>query len=373
MAKILHISNYYYPHIGGIETATRDIVNVLKNDNHIQKVICFGDGPTFVDDIQIIRLPYKVKIASQAISFKYFKVLKKTIEEFIPDIIFIHTPNPLVEHYFLKCHYKGRVIIYHHLDVYRQKILKHFVRPTQRHLNERADVIVCHSKQYIDHSEELKDFTKKCRIIPLCFKDNDFVLTPDEQKQLAAIKEKYKNNTLVFYSGRHTKTKALHLGIRACKNIKNVIFIIGRVGASKRLFEKTIKSANNVVYLGQLDRRQYALYLNACDIFLFPSITKNEAFPITLIEAISLGKPCITFKVEGSGINYISPNDVTGIECENGNVYALKVAVCTLKGDKRLCERYAKNGINRASSLFNHEQFAISISKLINEVYNMNN
>lgn len=373
MVKILHITNYYHPHVGGIETATRDIVNVLKQENYEQKVICFGDGPNFVDDIQIIRLPYKIKIASQAISIKYFKVLKKLINEFNPDIVFIHTPNPLIEHYFLHCNYKGKVIIYHHLDVYRQKILKHFVHPTQRHLNERADVIVCHSQQYVDHSEELKGFTHKCRIIPLCFKNRDFILSIEEQKQLNAIKEKYKGNTLVFYSGRHTKTKALHLGIRACKNIKNVVFVIGRVGKSKRLFEKSIQSAPNVVYLGQLDRRQYALYLNACDIFLFPSVTKNEAFPITLIEAISLGKPCITFKVNGSGINYISPNDVTGIECANGNVYALKVAVCTLKVDKRLCERYSTNGIERANKLFNHSQFAISISKLINEVYNMNN
>ena len=38
--RILHISNYFFPHIGGIEQVARDIVNTLTE--HEQKLICFN-------------------------------------------------------------------------------------------------------------------------------------------------------------------------------------------------------------------------------------------------------------------------------------------------------------------------------------------
>ena len=39
MQKILHIPNYFPPHIGGIEMTANDIVNSLKG-KYEQKVIC---------------------------------------------------------------------------------------------------------------------------------------------------------------------------------------------------------------------------------------------------------------------------------------------------------------------------------------------
>ena len=58
MKKILHISKYYYPFVGGIEQTARDCVHVLK-DSADQKVFCFnhqkGDITDSVDGIDVIR------------------------------------------------------------------------------------------------------------------------------------------------------------------------------------------------------------------------------------------------------------------------------------------------------------------------------
>ena len=44
MKKILQISNYQYPHIGGIEQVARDIADSLLDDKEIeQKMICFNE------------------------------------------------------------------------------------------------------------------------------------------------------------------------------------------------------------------------------------------------------------------------------------------------------------------------------------------
>ena len=44
MKKILQISNYLYPNIGGIEQIARDIANAITSDGHYeQKIICLNE------------------------------------------------------------------------------------------------------------------------------------------------------------------------------------------------------------------------------------------------------------------------------------------------------------------------------------------
>lgn len=369
MKSILHISNYYYPHVGGIETTCRDIVGVLKKTkNYKQKIICFGDGPTIVDEIDVIRVPYLFVLRSQPIYLHYKKLLKNVIKEFQPDIILIHAPNPLVEKALLGIDFLGKLIVYHHTDIYRQKILKKIVKPVQKKLYRRADLILCHSEVYVNQSDELKEFKNKCKILPLCYKESDFILNDEDLKEVKRIRQHYKNKKIVFLSGRHTVTKGIDYAIKACEGNDDIVFILGRTGKPNRKFDKLIIKAKNVVYLGLVNKRLYSLFLNACDIFLFPSISKNEAFPITLIEAISLGKPAITFKVEGSAISYISPNNVCGLENPNRDIKALKESINKLVHDNDLRYKLGQTGIDRASKLFNYRNFFTNVKDLIENI-----
>ena len=42
MKKILHITKYFYPAIGGIEQVTKDVVDALNEFDIEQKIICFN-------------------------------------------------------------------------------------------------------------------------------------------------------------------------------------------------------------------------------------------------------------------------------------------------------------------------------------------
>ena len=59
MAKILHISKYYYPYYGGIEDIAQTIVDKLK-PHHTQKVICFNHKNVattdIVDGVEVVRV-----------------------------------------------------------------------------------------------------------------------------------------------------------------------------------------------------------------------------------------------------------------------------------------------------------------------------
>lgn len=97
MKKILQISNYQYPHIGGIEQVARDIADSLLDDKSIeQKMICFNEDAQdgdylchrketvhdFVDGVEVIRCGCFAKVASQSLSFTYPHELKKVLQDF---------------------------------------------------------------------------------------------------------------------------------------------------------------------------------------------------------------------------------------------------------------------------------------------------
>ena len=80
MKRILHISKYYYPFVGGTEQIARDCVYALK-DSYEQKVIAFNDERTdkfiLVDGVDVLKCGCFIKISSQSLSLSYRNILYK--------------------------------------------------------------------------------------------------------------------------------------------------------------------------------------------------------------------------------------------------------------------------------------------------------
>ena len=110
-------------------------------------------------------------------------------------------------------------------------------------------------------------------------------------------------------------------------------------------------------------------YYSACDIFTFPSITKNEAFGIALAEGMYFGKPAVTFTIKGSGVNYVNLDKITGIECPNGDVKAYSDALTLLADNKEIREEYGKNAKERVLNNFMYDSFCVHVRKLVDNVF----
>ena len=120
-----------------------------------------------------------------------------------------------------------------------------------------------------------------------------------------------------------------------------------------------------ITFLGRLPDEDLAAYCHACDIFCFPSITKNEAFGIALAEGMYCAKPAVTFTIPGSGVNYVNLNGVTGIECLNGDSQAYAEALKKLAGDEKLRKEYGEAAKKRVIDNFTVERFQSKLIKLI--------
>lgn len=369
--KILHISNYYPPHIGGIEQVAYDCVSAVREDAE-QRVFCFhsqkGDRRDMVDGVEVVRAGTFLKVASQSLSFSYGKLLRREMKAFAPDIVVFHFPNPFGAHYLLKCLKKSRakLIVWWHLDITKQKLLKKLFRGQTLRLLKRADKIVATSPNYIEGSEFLPAFREKCVVIPNCAADSRVSLSDEEKRRAEELKRRYAGKCLLFAVGRHVPYKGMEYLVRASKLLPDEYAVcIGGEGELTPSLKELAAGDEKVQFLGRLPDGELKAYLLACDIFCFPSITKNEAFGIALAEAMSFAKPSVTFTIEGSGVNYVSLNGVTGIEVKNGDVEAYAAAIRKLKEDEALREAYGKAAREREQELFTEAAFRRNVRALL--------
>ena len=373
MKKVLHIPNYYYPHIGGIEKTCQDIVDSLK-DKCEQKVICFKDARHSivdeVDSVSVTRVGCQVKVASQSLAWSYRKYLNKEIKEFNPDVVIFHYPNPFVAHILLPLIQKNKnikFILYWHLDITKQKFLSKLFDNQTIKLLERADKIISTSKDYAKNSKFLPQYLSKVEIIPSCVSIRN-VDTDKLNNSICQIKEINKDKKIVFSFGRHVEHKGFKHLIDAAKMLPQYNFYLGGTGTITDELKEYAKDVSNFKFLGKLDDLTLEAYLNSCDLFAFTSLTKSEAFGLALAEALMHSKPAVTFTIPGSGVNFVSVDGLTGLECPNGDSKELAKAIDKLLTDDKLREVFSKNAKDRADTLFSFDAFSKKINNLIENI-----
>lgn len=374
MKKILHVSKYYYPFFGGTEQIARDVVLALK-DKYEQKVIAFNDGQEdrvdIIDGIEVIRCGCFAKISGQSLSTSYRKQLHKVMVRLNPDIVVFHYPNPFVSSLLLRelKATKAKLVLYWHLDIIRQKYMRLLFIQQNRRLLERAVKIIATSPNYIEGSKWLQSVKEKCIVIPNCINVERMAVTQEIQKRAEDIRLKNVGKTICIAVGRHTEYKGFTYLIQASKLLDErfVIYITGTGELTEKLHVEA-KDDKKIVFTGQIDDTGLKALILASNIFCFPSITKNEAFGIALAEGMYFGKPTVTFTIPGSGVNYVSVNEETGIEVENKNIKSYAEAIKKLANDVRLQEKYGKAGKKRVEKTFLSTQFYDNVRKMFLEL-----
>ena len=241
-----------------------------------------------------------------------------------------------------------------------------FFKKQNKKLLERAEKIVATSPNYIEGSKFLSVNANKCVVVPNCVSEDRTKISDVCTQKAENIRKGADGKTLCFACGRHVPYKGLEYLVRASKFLNDgfAINIAGRGPLTNKL-KKISAGDKKINFLGKVTDEDLLANIIACDIFCFPSVTKNEAFGIALAEAMKFGKPAVTFTVEGSGVNYVSLNGVTGIEVENRNVIQYAKAIKRLSADKELAAKYGAAAKERVEALFTFSKFTENIGNLI--------
>jgi rhamnosyl/mannosyltransferase len=380
--KILQISNYIYPNIGGIEQVARDIANTLTAaGNYEQKVICFNETARdgnyicnrketvhdIVDGVEVVRCGCITKKFSQSISLTFANELKKVMNTFKPDVVIFHYPNPF-EAIFLLPYLKRdfKFVLYWHLDIVKQKVLGKLFNGQTTKLLERADAVIATSPLYIEGSPFLRKYKTKCKVIPNCISETRLTVTEAIRQKAKEIRACNEGKIICFGVGRHIPYKGFKYLVDASKYLDDR-FVIYIGGKGELTDELKVQAAGDkkIVFLGRVSDEDLLAYYLAMDIFCFPSITKNEAFGIALAEGMYFGKPAVTFTIPGSGVNYVNLKDVTGLEAVNGDSQEYAKAMERLAEDPSLRARLGSKARERVKRLFLTGTFRKNILDMI--------
>ena len=165
--KVLQINKLYAPHIGGVEKVVQDIAEGLKDKVDMKVLVCSNKGKAVVDSINGVEVTRAGSFGiyfSMPLSLSIFTKLRKLSSD--RDVLHFHMPFPLGDAAYFLSGFKGKVVVWWHSDIVRQKALMKLYKPLMDRFLKRADRIIVATEGHINGSSYLEPYRDKCVIIP---------------------------------------------------------------------------------------------------------------------------------------------------------------------------------------------------------------
>lgn len=367
--KVLQLGKAYPPvNMGGVELVIKFITEGLGNKGITCDALGVNDSyKCVIENLTMYSTVYREKLLikkfSTLFSLHLISRLSKIASTY--NIIHIHHPDPMSALALFIVNPKCKVVLHWHSDIIKQKLSYVLYRPIEKWLLKRSDLIICTSAKYLEESKVLKPFIAKSKVIPIGVESMD---TKENDKLADEIKKKSKGKFIALSIGRFNYYKGFNYLIDAFKLLDSnyLLYIIGN-GEEFVKIEQQIKNANlsdRVVLLGFKEDIIKNAYLKACDVFILPSIYKSEAYGIVQIEAMAFGKPVISTRIPGSGVDWVNQDGESGFTVPIKNHISIASKIKLLKEDPKLYAKIANGSLNRYQTRFTIQ---IMIDSLIKE------
>ena len=157
-------------------------------------------------------------------------------------------------------------------------------------------------------------------------------------------------------TSRQVNWKRLDLAVKACKELKRELLVVGE-GPEHAKLVKMASNSEFVKFLPLQKREELANLLAAAKGYIFPSL---EPFGIAPVEALSCGTPVVAFG-EGGALDYIRDGK-NGVLFDRQMVSSLKKAI--LKFEKI---EFDRKKISETAKEFSVSRFDQEIKEFVNE------
>lgn len=318
MNNILIINNGF--RLGGIEIASCSFANYCAKQGYGMTILA-----TSITEHQIV-LDSRVKIIEPTIliqnsRLKTLAYIRRNAKRIKPDVIVAHgeSTNGFVSFalwglripLFLQDHMNPRLI--GRLG-FLHTVFNGFFYP-------RATGLIALSN-YSKQMMEEKYKAKNVAVIPNPIREIS-IESGKEEKSVVCI-------------GRLSKEKGHRFLVEAWNSCQHEGWRLDIVGDGPEMENLKKQSADDKSIIFHGFQTDVAKYLTKARIFVLPSL--SECFPLALIEAMSVGKACVSTRCL-SGNDIIVHDNIDGLSVEPGNAEQLAKAMETLMNDETLCGR----------------------------------
>ena len=367
--KVLQVNKLYAPWIGGVEKVAQDIAEGLNDTVDMRLLVCQQKGKASEDvynGVPVSRSASCGMLYSMPISFDFFFKLRKMSKN--ADIVQFHSPFPLADFAYLFSGYKGKVAVWWHADIVSQRRILTLIKPIIKAFLKRADVIIAATQAHIDGSDFLRPHTAKCRVIPFGLKFADY-----ERVNIAHFLSDRlfdKKNKKLLFVGRLVYYKGIDVLMRAMKDVNGAeLFLCGTGVLEYEL--KGVAAQNGVKqkihFLGYTPFEELKAAYADCDVFVFPSTGRTEAFGLAQMEAMFYGKPVVNTSLP-TGVPLVSLDGATGITVPPGDAAALSAAIQRLVDDDDLRVRFGAAAGERCRAEYDYDKMMERVLSLYKEL-----
>lgn len=385
--RICHLGKYYPPAPGGLERHVRLLARGQAELGAEVRVLCvnhldshgrdltwrpIGRSAAVDESDGPVRVSRIGRIASIA-RFDLCPALPAAMRDLDfgeTDLLHLHAPNPAMLMAASKWARSTPLVISHHSDVVRQKLLGRAFRAFERRAYRRAALVFANSPTYAAGSPLLRQFADRLRCLPLGIDLDPFLAPAAESLRVAAEWTQRFGEPLWLCVGRLVYYKGLENAIRALARVPGRLAIIGtgpREQSLKRLACDEGVS-DRLIWCGPVSDETLAGAYRAATALWFPSNARSEAFGLVQVEAMASGCPVINSFVPHSGISWVCRHEEEGLTVPVNDPPALAAAVRRLLDEPGLRERLAGAGRDRAIREFAYQTMAARCLNLYREV-----
>ncbi|MEX0616719.1 MAG: glycosyltransferase family 4 protein [Candidatus Woykebacteria bacterium] len=298
--KILIITHYFSPHVGGIEIVAYNQAKELAKKGYKVTIVTSKLHDEKNEDefngIKIIRvkawnwLEEKFDIPFPIFSPKLLLVLNREIRK--TDIVHAHGIlyfGSFIGSFFAKFNNKLFFVTEHvGLVPYKSKLANNiqsvsFATLGRLTLSLSKNIFILNENV----AKYLQNFSNKS-FISLCNGIDTKLFAPASSRTRLMLREKYnlpKDKPLILFVGRFVQKKGIDLIVNSINQAYSYVFI------GRGEFPKETKRKNIHLFFS-LNQKEMSEFYQACDIFLLPSA--GEGFPLSIQEAMSSELPIIT-------------------------------------------------------------------------------
>ena len=366
--KVVQINKLYFPWLGGVETVVKQIAEGIAIKGVDSQVIAVNGkkekntSVSNLNNVTVIKSKLNFFFGAQPVSFNLIKILKKSEA----DIIHLHLPNPFGVFCYLLSKPKGKLLITYHSDIVKQRVLKFFYKPLLNIILKKADKIVTTSQNLVNSSSILTKFRKKIEIIPLGINPEDYTIN---KKILSEMKKQYGENFLLAI-GRLVEYKGFEYLLKALPKVPDErLYIIGD-GKLKNHLNEIIKDkglTERVTILKPLPFEKLKAMMKLSKMFIFPSVSNNEAFGIVQLEAMYFGKPIVSSDLP-TGVTFVNQHDKTGLVTRKRDSKSIAAGINKLLNEPELYRSIAENNQEYVIKNFLEKKMVDSYLRLYKEV-----
>lgn len=359
--KVLILTQYFQPHIGGIEiVAYNQAKELVLRGNQVTLITSKVNEEAeeeIIDGIKVIRVK-ALNFTEKYFGFPYpvfYPKLLLILKEEIKKSDIIHTHGIVWMQSFFsaiisKIYRKPIVLTQHNTFV-------NYKNPIFRLIEKIADKTIGKytlnsSNKIIAVSGETKKYIlsidKKLNNISISYNGVNFKrFKPVRDKKI--VREELKINPEEFICltiRRITFKNGIDTFLEVAKSfnskIKDIFFILGGTGPDTDMVKKYIKDnhLSNVKLVGFVSDEELPYYYASSDIFILPSKT-GEGFPLVVIEAFASGLPVIGTNTGGQ-IEIVKENQ-TGFIVEPNDPEQISKKIEYLYDKKKLLTEMSKN------------------------------